>query len=696
MTDNWMQKQAAKEWEGIDTATVAFAERMKREGRLYGTEPTSARTWLQGLRAVGLPTDLNADFDEPAMAAHLDKAVRASAYATVEKKKLGHITELRNALKIYALASAEGLRQRPLPPLAERHPRRFKTSHAEIRALLPLEDQQKLAKIEVIVRSLARTQWEGRGTGPFRDADGRTRHATISISTAEREINAVKSFLQHCHRKQWTPFTLAELLTPERICDFVYYGERHDGSYRTSGGSDNLCFNLVDFFYRGRVHHPDPVVVISDELQKLIDARVAFEKTRRHLHHARPASESNTGEAKWFPSLDQVEWAIDALQDQIAQADDRYRRGGITRRQYWLAVRDATLALVALYIMARVESLSTISVSHIPRDPRSGAVITYGGSTVVRGIVRAKTKDRRHYPFVPELIIPANALRHIRKLLDIEGRSLEQPLRPGESPVRLTAANRAKWGNTRLPSGEVVVVPLWRADPDSPKPLTYGHIRKILEDQLTALHFGSTNPHTLRATGAIYWTFVRGMPEEYVMRIGLWDSPEELRRSYAKIGSADRMRRMAAYIPLDAGTVPEVRKGEREQAAADGIGVLTQMLSRSHDDAEVELLVKKIHSQIERIERSIAAARGVPWTPPRLDRFQPGEVERLEDALRDKKHEHGISSVIGRDFWADEKLQREARAAAAEPKGLPARIQFLKTTIATRRPIEPRNLRRAA
>lgn len=689
------EKRVVERWSGIHPETVAFARRMGREGRLHGPQLGSARDWLHTLREAGLSTGLDLDFEDRAVAQHLEDRIRASAYASAERLKLRHIDGLRGGLKLYELAFDLGLRTRPIPPIARRQHRRFATTHSEVRALLPEEDRERLAEIERVVRDLGRLQWEGRGAEPYGATPTNARHATISPKTAEGEVRSVNAFLQHCYRKEWKPFTLKELITPDRVCAFLFYGERCDGALRAGKTIMKLQFDLLDFFYRGRVAHPDPVIVISDEMHAAIEAQIVIEKRRSHLHQVRHASESNSGRYKWLPTLQEVELAIEALEQQIARAETRYACGGMTARQHWMEVRNATIALVTLFCMARSDTVSTISLSHLVRERTTGRILMHGGSMVVANIVRAKTKDRNNYPFVPELILPANVLPYIRRLLEIEGRSLEAPLLPGEVPVRLSAANQDNWGNTRIPSGDFEVVPLWRVDADSPAPLSYSAIRKVLESKLMELHFGSTNPHTFRATGAIYWTFVRGMPEEYVMRIGLWDSPRELRDNYARITSADRMRLMAAFIPLRGAAVPEVPKREREQAAADAIGVMTQLLTKRSDASEAEILLKGLQRQAERIERSIAAEKGTTWQPIRIDRFRDGEVELLDEALRGKDFERGISSVIGRDFWAEEALLRRAVGAATDPH-LPPKIKHLKTTLATLRPLEKRKLRRIA
>ncbi len=679
-------------WDGLDAATVSFARRMHNAGRLTGSEYGRTRDWLRTLEEAGLPTDLDLDFDEPDVSTHLERQVQLSGSCASETPRPRHLRELRRGLKIYELAFAEGVRTRPVPPIALRQTRRFAISHELIRNRLPAADQAALAQIETIVNTLARLQWEGKGGKAFRTSDGRNHHTTIAITTAWADLDAVRSFLQHCHRKDWMPFTLDALLTPERVCDFLFYGESFNGSFRTAGSLRSLAFGLRDFFYRGRLHHPDPVVVISEEREKAIDAQIAVEKTRTHLHQVRPARESNSGESKWFPSLSQVEWAVTALKDDIARAESRHARGGMSDRDHWRAVRDATLALVTLFSMARCDSASTISLSHLARDG-DGRILTQGGSAIVRGIVRAKTHNRLHYPFVPEFILPGNVLPLINRLLAIEGRSLEAPLRSGERPVRLSAADGDKWGRSPLPSGAFDVVPLWRLRPDHPRGLAYAAIRQILERKLVELRFGSTNPHTFRATGAIYWSFVRGMPQEHVMAIGLWNSPEELRASYAKITSADRMRLMSTYIPLEGTDLPAAN-GERERAAAEAIGVLTDMLSQPRDASGVERLLARLKALLEGIERTVASERGVHWEPAVLDRFRSGEVERLDDALRGAGYGAGIKSVLGRDFFAADALLNAAKQAALSVTP-PPRIQRLNTTLATRKPIEARTLRRA-
>ncbi|HZP96366.1 MAG TPA: hypothetical protein VFC31_08555 [Candidatus Limnocylindria bacterium] len=688
----WTVRRQASDWKGVDENTFAFVRRMAHERRLDSAEVTAARDWFRGLLDAGLPTDLDADFAAQPMSDHLETALREAGYASAVRRRLRDIEGLRDALQVYVQAHRDGLRSRPVPPIAVKQRRAFAVSHDVVRGALPREDQRRLAEGDQILDLLARLQWEQRSGDATRCADGKMRHPTVAPSTAFNEQRAMRAFLQHAHRKDWQPFDFEHLLTAERVCDFLFYGQNYDGSARAVGCNEKLAYLLRDYLYRTRTHSK-PVAFVTEERLAEIDARIKLEMTRTHLHNVRPASESNKGRYKWFPTLEQVELAIAGLEEMIRQADAKRAAGTLTFLQYWTVVRNATLGLVTLFTMARVDSVSTISLSHIRRDPETGAILRFGGSAIVADIVRAKTKNKQWFPFVPEFTLTANLLPYIEKLLAIEGRSLDEPLRAGELPVRLRVGD--KWGGTRIPSGELLVVPLFRADPNRPQPLCRERIRRVLQDLLMDLHFGATNPHTFRATGAIYWTFVRGMPEEFVMQLGLWTSPSELRESYAKIRNTDRLRLIGKYVPVEPGTVPSAVTSERGQTASEAIAALTRLLERPNDAVVAHAEVATVRRCAERIEQSIAAQSGVAWAAVTPSPFRPGEIETMHERFVVLGVLGGLDEVLGRDFSAEQRLRSRAKGAAAREPRVPTRINYLRTTLATRQAVEPRKLNKA-
>lgn len=440
---------------------------------------------------------------------------------------------------------------------------------------------------------------------------------------------------------------------------------------------------LLDYFYRGRVARPNPVVVISEAEDQKIRAAMAEEQQYQHQWNLSAPSLSNTGEHKWYPDLDQVKLAITALEDQIVRADLQHDRGLVSDKRHWLNVRDATMTLCALYCMWRDDTVATISLGHLRRDPMTGSVVDEDGFAVIEKIARAKDSSGQWYPFVPELILPPNVVRLIEALLKLEGRSMAQPLKPGEEPIRLSASAGDHWGNDPVMDGELVVVPLFRKDPDRPQGLGYGAIQDVLEGQLEHLQFGATNPHTLRATGAIYWTFIQEMPEDLVMTLGLWHEPKTLNDCYAHLGQRDRRARMARYVPLSSGVVPVKPRGQREQSAAASLAVLSKLLEKTTNPHEAKRYLVELHRHYQQIEQTIAAELGLSWEPIRRDRFEPGETDLIEAALVSAGWERGISGVIRRDFSAANALRSRAEAIAAGPEA-PKQLRRLRTLLQQR------------
>lgn len=644
-------------WNGIDPATKAFCDEMVSKGLLHHRRKAAIREWLSGCARAGLSTMLDADLTGPAFTAHLENQLKAAGQSALPGAPgSSQITWLRMGLTIYDLAIAQGLRQRPAPALAAPTPRRWSVTIPEARAALPQSDQAEIAAIEAIFNALAVRQWRGLGLGVRRHATGLKHKGTLSVGVVTMTINAVGGFLQYAYLQGWKPFTLRDLLTPERLTRYFYYASRPDGQGIARSTALRRESQILDFFRRGREARPTPVTVLSAADDAAIRVKMAEEHEHEDQWCLTPPNLSNTGAYKWFPNLDQVRLAVVSLHEQIDRAEERYARGGLNARGRWLAVRDATLALCTLMCMWRADTAATGSLLHLRRDPVTGLVVNGEGFMVMENIARAKNTNGAWYPFVPELTIPRNVVPYIQRLLAIEGRSLEKPLCDGEQPVHLSAANGDTWGHDRIMAGELVVAPIFRVHANRPEGLDYGTIKLILKKELTRLHYAATNPHTLRAAGAIYWSFIQGMPEELVMSLGLWEDPKTLRKSYARINADDRRELMNTYIPLMPGAQPTATAGLREKAASDALSVLGQFLAKPTNPWEARRLLRDLRRNYERIDQSIAADLGVVWEPITPNPFRAGEVERVDAACRGAGYDRGLSSVLGRDVLADEAL----------------------------------------
>ena len=655
-----MSRTTAHLWDGIDPATRAFCDWLVRLNLLRNCQITDARDWLRSCVDAGVSTSLDADFDEPKMAKLLELQLTYACFPGLKRTRLYHIEHLRHGLRIYYFAAQPqfALRTRPVPPVATVIARRCPVSAAQARAMLPADEQQKLKRIDEMIRACAVRQWTGRRAKLRLGEDGRRHKATVSLSHGEQLIDTMNDLLQHGAVSGVSPFTLDALLTKEHVVKFLYYSKRYDGGLFARRSIKNREWCLPDYIYRGRAGRPQAVELITPEREQEIRAAIKKEQAHADEWWAAPDELSNSGDSKFYPTLDQVRLAITALEEEIALAEDALARGRMTRKRAWRQIRDAVMTLCAIYGMWRVDTVATISLLQIRRDPVTLAVTDRNGFLTIENIVRAKNTKGDWYPFVPALVLPANAVALIEKLLKLEGRSLAQPLKPGEQPVRLKAGQ--KWGANRIPQGELTVVPLFRKHPDRPEGLGHTAIRVCLMKSLMRRHFGATNPHTLRSTGAIYWTFIQQMPEHLVMQLGLWEDVTTLRENYARITEADKVAAMAAYVPPDTGSVPVKARGHREEAAAAAVRELSKLLEKATNPFEARRHLGEVRRQLEEVDQTIASDLGLVWEPLRPDRFADGEVERIDAALKGAGYAQGIRSVLGRDVLASDALRTQA------------------------------------
>ena len=672
-----MTSPTPRHWASIDPATHAFCDKLALEGTINDRRKRAMREWLVSCVRAGVSTALDASESDPKFMAHLEAQFLNSRYSrSSEARRTSQTAWLRLGLSIYTHAKELGLRQEEVPALARVVPRTWPISAEEARAALPEADQQALDAIDTILDELARKQWTGQGVGKRKHSDGRRHKGTISVSVARQMKKNLGAFLQFARLKDWKEFTLRELLTPERITQFFYYAPRIDGQGVARTMIANRENYFLDYFYRARMARPTPVVLITDAQEAVIRVKMREEGEHEEYWKVKPASLSNSGAYKWYPNLEQVRLAITALEDDIARADERLARHRISRIAHWRAVRDATLALCTLLCMWRVDTATTGSLLHLQLDPITNSVINEDGFAVIENIARAKNTKGDWYPFVKELTLPANVVQLLRHLFALEDRSFEEPLRDGEQAVRLSAANGDHWGKDEIMEGELTVIPMFRVSPDAPEGLSYSAIGAILGKQLARLRYAQTNPHTLRAAGAIYWTFVQGMPEELVMDLGLWEDAATLRESYARIGSNDRRRLMSSYVSTNGAVTPQKAPGRREKAAAEALTVLGTMLAKPTNPWEARRLLGDLRRHYEAIDQTIAADLGESWEAFTPNPFQRGDLERVDAALRGAGYDRGLTSVLGRDILANEALETQAERRA-QSSGKPLALRQL-------------------
>lgn len=650
-------------WTGIDPDTKAFCDELVNDGAMWEATRVAARRWLRSCAERGLSTSLDAEFSDPALAAHLEACLTAAPPSGVPGDDTLHIVQLRPALKLYALAHARG-RRRTGPPVVPEYVRGWEVKAETARAHLPAADRRKLQKIDELIRDSSVRQWQGLGVTTSKGLDGRRHKPTVAHTTAGNLIDTVDAFLRHAYTAKWRPFTLAALLTPRRIAQFLYYSATYAGQRRGIRTIERQEDLLLDFFYRGREAWPPSkrVVVLTAKQDARIRAEMLKENQHKDQWNRKPEP-PRTGKNKWFPNRDEVSLLIAGLEEQIARIDERRARTAISPREYWLRLRNAVLTLCTLFCMWRLDTAATGSLCHLRRDPASDSIVGVDGFAAMDGIARAKNSSATWYPFVPTLLLPPNVLGYLEKLLACEGRSLRDPLREGEEPIHLTSATAGRkadrWGHDPILHGELFVVPIFRRGPHHPRGLSYQSVREVLRKQLRELCFGGTNPHVLRAAGAIYWRFIQHMPEEHVMTLGLWEDERTLRENYARLTEADKRADMAAFVPTGPGAAPIKPRGHREQVAAQAIGVLTAMLERPTSAPEARRLLADLQHHAEEIDQTIAAELGARWEPFRAERFQAGEDLMVDQALRERGVA-GIAAVIGRDYFATDSLRTRA------------------------------------
>ncbi len=660
-------------WQGIDTDTRDFVRKMVRERKMGNRLKTAALHWLIACRDAGLSTALDADLADPRYT-ELFEARLAAVIVGIDRVRRRHTAPVRDGLRVYAVAVEQGMRTRPVPPAALPNPIAWPLSVSAARGQLPSDDQQKLTAVDALLLRLATQQWAGDGDAMTKRSDGHRRKTTMAHTSQVRLRALMDDFVRQGRIRQWEPFTLDGLLTPEHVVEFLYYSSKLDGTYydiKTIKQSEML---LVDYLYRARNCGREPIEIVSAERETALRAAILAEQDNQHKWHKRGTKHSNSGRTKWYPTLDQVTTAIAALEEQIARIEERWAKKRISREECWRELRDAVLALCALYGMWRVDTAATLSLLHLTHFRSTNSVLDKNGFAVIANSVRAKNTTAEWYPFVAELTLSPVVVRLITKLLAFEGRSLAQPLRDGERPVHLRAGSGARWGKDPVLSGDLVVAPIFRAAIDDPAGLTHAGVENILERQLRRLHYGATNPHTLRAAGAIYWSFVVGMPEALVMHLGLWEDATTLRECYARIAADDQRNLIAGFLPADPGVTPPRVHGRREKAAVTALGVLGQMLEKPTGAHEARRLLAELRRSYETIDQTIAAELGRRWEPVRPDPLLPGERERVDEELRARGCQGGMEEVLGRRLFPHGVL-RDLALDADRNRALPPAIR---------------------
>jgi hypothetical protein len=298
------------------------------------------------------------------------------------------------------------------------------------------------------------------------------------------------------------------------------------------------------------------------------------------------------------------------------------------------------MAYGALVCMWRVDTVATIDLSRCEHDPNTDRLRWADGGIRVRYGARAK-QGRGHSYLVDTLLIPGEVVDLIEMLLELEGRSLEQPLRAGEHPVTLEVGDR--YGRDALLETHRTIVPLFRVQHDRPAGLGVGGVSSRLQNRLFAMGWDAINPHTLRAAGAIEWRFVRGASYEAIMRLGNWHDERVLRSCYARLSSTDVDLEIANGAPSHDVVAPV---GSAELVAALDQALTRTLALRQRPAApahEIVAMARSLRLAASRLEQAVGAAGGSDSPNP----FRSHEDLVLVDALLRSNMKGGINEAVG-------------------------------------------------
>ncbi len=680
---------------GIDRAMVEHLKHL-----CDGTDQRGVRIWLRTLRDAGLPTDHDADLDTPEVRAiFTDLTDRASKHELY--RGTDELFELRAGLRhLYMGAAAAGLRSRPVPTYIAKPLLYARGERASLFARLPATDQAKIDLLREHLLELNRIQQASRSL-PIR----RSRYAkkrTEAQGNSKSKLDALSSFLHHA--AEWELEDLARahgsgdapapspwrieagflaLATPEHVARWAYRGHKPDGTPKAPATSEKHAANFLRLLERSEEARIALLPAarrqeIAGELQRF---RVEEEwnvpqDTDWTSITGDPGDDDLDDTGKWFPTLAELASGIARLKARYDNAQQRHGAGRGTARQFWRATRDYVLAYGALICMWRVDTAATIDLARLTPDPQTRRKRWRDGSIHIRSGARAKQSGNRSY-FVPDLLIPSEIVDLIEMLLQLEGRSLEHPLAPGEASVRLSTDDR--WGRDRLLEGERVVIPLFRKEPDAPGALQYGGVSGSLGHSLLAMGWDAINPHTLRAGGAIEWRYVRDRSYAAIMRLGLWSDERTLKRCYARLGNEDLDAEIARgaesthVSPADATALI----GALDEAHKKALEIRTKA---NATPVELVAAARVLHATAVTLER----AAGVTTVDASPSRFRDPAHYGLVDQLVRSLVPGGLNEFLQYEVIADPtakrataprsdgRILRRLREEMARPMGKPA------------------------
>lgn len=633
-----------RDLEGIDASAIAFARSASDPLEPY------ALLWLRRLRNGGLPTDLDVDLEDTAVGALFATMLDEAARRALGK---GHdqLYDFRAAVRwMYTGARDAKLRTRPVPQEIACEFVYRKGDRLALLERLPQSDQEKIAQLKISLRELNRRQQAARGQTKEK-CSPREKKKTEAQSSSRMRMNALHSLLHHATKWEaddhgagvkmsaWAiEGGLESLLSPSNVARWCYKGHKPDGSPKAR----LTC----------KTHH-DQILRL---LERAAEAGVPFvtatalEAISAELDRVRDDEEWNVPSAldddgddpetgKWFPTMAQLKSGIAALREDWQRAKLLHENGD-TFRRFWRATRDYVMAYGAFLCMWRVDTVATIDLSRVVREPGTNRVRWRDGTIRIRNGARAKQAHGHSY-LVEMLLIPGEVVDLIEMLLELEGRSLEHRLRPGEAPVQLNIGDH--YGADELLETSRAVIPLFRAEFGQPAALNHSSVIGRLQDRLYAMGWDATNPHTLRAAGAIEWRFVRGRTYEAIMRLGLWNDEGVLKRCYAHLNDADIDAEIANGAPSQEVVSPAGSNAlakALEEAQRRSLALQIKPEAPAHELAATARVLRVAASRLER-------AAGVSDGEERPSPFRSEEdVVRTDQALRPLV-KGGLNELLG-------------------------------------------------
>lgn len=641
---------------GIDEKTVAFL-RLKRKA--LGSYYETAWWYLGQLRDHGLPTCLDADLEEGPTHAFVVSTLRQGvagllAEMPVQQK---HFSVFRGTLRtVYRTALTCGLRQRPIPAfLTYTRPR---TNTAELWAQLSDADRGRLERLFAELERLTARQQAGqtRRIGKRKDTAAQT-------TVRNYRTQVVNSILRHALAGGW-PLQVDSLFRPDPLTAWVYRG-RHSDGLPLSEKEPRLRLALLHGLLERSVDVSEPLVA----LESLPALFAHLEGYRGEVNVRKRSRDEDEEEPRFTPTIAQILDAIAKVEEDFARATLRYERGQLSLIAYHKEYQERTFFWCELLGAWRKDTATTIDLALAKRDPETGVIL-------VRG-VRAKQSRRDGKYYVTVIILP-QAADKIEEFLRFEGRSVDHPLREGETPLRLRAERRERqgdqsvvvqagdrWGHDVLKNDDEFVVPLWRKRADSPEPLSYLQVDLMQRRILHRIGWPEAIPHSLRVMGALYLRS-RGFQLDQIMEIGLWKSLETLLKCYARLNLTDRLSEMAALAPSATRGTPATERRRRDAA----ILRIQRAAVDVHGDPTLtahEHFEKELRAAADEIARANAAERGKDWRPSEVSEITHKELVLLDEALR-PLYKDGASEVLERAVLASARIQqRRARTKVAPP-----------------------------